>query len=87
MPEINQLHFSNQELVELMLKNANIHEGKWVISMLFGFAGGNFGPTESEMTPGAVIGVQKIGLQRATAETPPAMVVDASLVNPAPSKK
>ena len=86
MPEINQYTFSHAELVEAMIKKADVREGKWVIAITFGFGAGNFGANEEEAHPGAIVGVQKIGIQRAQADTPLSMQVDAAVVNPRQSK-
>ena len=34
MPEASQYMFTHKELVELMVKKAGIHEGKWAMSLL-----------------------------------------------------
>jgi hypothetical protein len=86
MPEANQIVFDNKELLELLLKKADVHEGKWILQIMFGFGPGNFGPTPDQMTPGVVVAVQKIGIQRATDETPVEMTIDAAVVNPPPEK-
>ena len=44
MPEVNQLFFTHKEVLELLIKKAKIHEGRWMLSTNFGFAAGNFGP-------------------------------------------
>jgi hypothetical protein len=86
MPEVNQLFFKHKEIVELLIKQAGIHEGKWVLAMNFGLSAGNFGPTLDQLNPGAVVAVLGIGLNRATPDTPDAVQVDASVVNPAGTK-
>jgi len=82
MPEINQVMFSNRELLELLIRKADVHEGRWILSVTFGFSAGNFGPTDAQMGPGAVTVIQQIGIQRAPADAPPAMGLDAAQVNP-----
>jgi hypothetical protein len=84
MPEANQYLFSHKELLELMIKKAGVHEGKWIVMANFGFSPGNFGPAPDQMTPGTVVAILQMGIQRAGAETPTEMVVDAAQVNPAP---
>jgi hypothetical protein len=86
MPEANQYLFNHKELLEVLIKQAGVHEGKWVIMASFGFSPGNFGPSPDQMAPGAVVAVLQIGIQRATSETPDAMSLDAAVVNP-PSRK
>lgn len=85
MPEANQYSFSNRELLELLIKKAGVHEGKWVLMATFGFGAANFGPTPDKMAPGAFTVINNIGIQRATAESPEEMTADASVINPSPS--
>jgi hypothetical protein len=87
MPEVNQYSFSHKELVELMIKKAGIHEGKWMMSITFGFGAINSGPTPDQMMPTGVVGVQTIGILRAPTESPEPLTVDAAVVNPASSEK
>jgi hypothetical protein len=87
MPEINQLFFNHKEILELLLKKADIHEGKWILSANFGFTAGNFGPSPDQVSPGALVVLLGVGLQRAAADTPPAIILDAATVNPRPKKK
>lgn len=85
MPEINNYSLSHRELVVLMIKELGIHEGRWLLSVNFGLTAGNFGPSEDEVIPGAVLGIQHIGIQRETPgmKGPRSLVVDAAEVNPA----
>jgi len=83
MPEVNQIFFSNKELLELLIKKADVHEGKWVLTVNFGFSAANFGPSPDQMSPGAAVAILQTGIQRAPPETPEATVMDAALVNPA----
>lgn len=82
MPEVNQLFFSHREVLELLIKKAELHEGKWMLTTNFGFSAGNFGPTVEHLSPGAIVVVLQIGLQRAAADTPEISVLDAAVVNP-----
>src|SRR5690348_4512243 len=82
MPEVNQYFFAHKELVELMIKKANIHEGKWMMVVNFAFAAVNGGPSPDEVVPTSVTGVQRIGIQQAQPDSPPGLVVDAADVNP-----
>jgi hypothetical protein len=86
MPEVNQLFFTHKEVLELLIKKAKIHEGKWMLSTNFGFAAGNFGPGPDQLSPGAIVTVIGIGLQKAASETPEAATLDASVINPGPTK-
>jgi hypothetical protein len=52
MPEVNQYLFNHKELLELMIKKADVHEGKWIVMANLGFSPGNFGPSPDQMSPG-----------------------------------
>ena len=82
MPEISQYTVKPKELTELLLKQLGIHEGQWVLMVSFGFSATNAGPEGGEILPSAIIGIQKVGLQRAEPNSPPDMIVDAATVNP-----
>lgn len=83
MPEVTQYTFKYSEVVEALIKKAGLHEGKWQLVMSFGLAGLNLGPNSAEVVPGAALAVTSVGLTKATPESPEALVLDASLVNPA----
>lgn len=82
MPEVNQYLFSRNELIELLIKSANVHEGRWMLMGNFGFSPGNYGPTPDTMVPGSVVAVLQVGILRSPPENPPEMSVDAAVVNP-----
>jgi hypothetical protein len=83
MPETSQLMFKYQEVLEALIKQAGLHEGRWQLIMVFGLAGANMGPNENEIVPGAAVAVTGIGLQKAGPESPKALTADAAAVNPA----
>jgi len=80
MPEINQYTVSPRELTELIIKSANVREGRWFLMANFGFAPGNFGPAPSQLAPGVAVIIQSLGIQRELPEAkmPPEIVVDAA---------
>jgi hypothetical protein len=82
MPETKQIAFSNKEIATLLLKDQKIHEGWWGIMFEFGFTAGAvpLPPGGDNLCPAAIIGVQKIGIQRFDAENP--IAVNAAEVNP-----
>ncbi|MGB0086538.1 MAG: hypothetical protein WBP94_14340 [Rhodomicrobiaceae bacterium] len=82
MPDINQIQFTHKELLEMLLKQAHVHEGKWVLMARFGIAPGNYGPSPDQIVPGALFTVTHMGILRATDDTPEGMWMDASIVNP-----
>jgi hypothetical protein len=87
MPEASQYSFSHKELVELMIKKTGLHEGKWMLLVTFGFGAVNSGPSPDQVMPTAVVGIQSVGIQKATTDAPESLTVDAGVVNPASSAK
>jgi len=87
MPEANQYTFRHKELLEILIKQAGVHEGRWIIMMGFGFTAGNFGPDDEHLSPGAIVGVTAVGIQKAGPDSPDGMVLDAAVVNPRPTKE
>ena len=85
MAEVDKYLFSHQEVVEALIKQQGIHDGIWSLYIEFGLAAVNAGPGPQELDPAAIIPVRKIGLKRAEEMTN--LSVDASVVNPAPTKK
>ena len=87
MPETNQYTFTHKELLELMIKQADLHEGRWVLQANFGFSAANVGPTEDQTVPSAIAALNHLGIQRATEGSPSGLTLDAAEVNPAPTKR
>lgn len=89
MAEPTQFALTHKELVELIIKNSNIHEGRWMLSVTFGFAPGNFGLSPEQLNPGTVVAISQIGIQRELPEMliPPGLMVDAAIVNPTPKRE
>jgi hypothetical protein len=87
MPEINQYVLSRTELLELLIKQNGVHEGRWMLMAVFGFSAGYFGPSPDQSVPGAVVALNQIGIQRAQVDTPKEMSLDAAVVNPDPKPK
>ena len=85
MAEPTQFLLTHRHLVELIIKDAGVHDGRWMLAVSFGLAPGNFGPSEDQLSPGAVVAINQIGIQRLVgdAAAPSSLVVDAALVNPA----
>ncbi len=80
MAESTQIAFKHTEIVELLLKKQDIHEGIWGLFIKFGLGASNVGPTDSDLNPAAIIAILEIGLQKFEKETN--ISVDASKVNP-----
>ncbi|MHB1272485.1 MAG: hypothetical protein ACYCZD_06870 [Rhodanobacter sp.] len=83
MAEINSYAFSYKDVATALLKEQNIHEGFWTVSLTLGFGVSAMGKPEAptELRPGAVILIESIGLQRAT-EKSNNLTFDAAEVNP-----
>ncbi|HEV1285562.1 MAG TPA: hypothetical protein VNU44_09630 [Bryobacteraceae bacterium] len=82
MAEATQIMFSHKELVEMMIKKQELHEGIWALSVRFGMQATSFGTSQdgSDVLPTALIPVVEIGINRAEKENN--ISVDASRVNP-----
>lgn len=80
MPEATQIAFKHREIVELLLKKQGIHEGIWGLFIRFGFGASNVGPTETDVSPAAMVSVLEIGLQKFEKESN--IAVNAAVVNP-----
>jgi hypothetical protein len=85
MPEVDQYIVTHKELVELIIKSADLHEGSWVLMVNFGLVGGNFSVSQDSVAPGAAVLVSGVGIKRVQqheAPPPPSLVVDAATANP-----
>ncbi len=80
MPEPTQFVFTHREIVELLLKKQEIHEGIWGLYVRFGLKAANVGSSPADQLPAAIVPVLEIGLQRGKEEG--ALFVDAAKVNP-----
>jgi hypothetical protein len=87
MPEVSQVMFKHQEVLEALIKKAGLHDGKWQLIVTFGFSGMNLGPSDAEMNPAAAVVITGIGLQKAAPESPPSLTLDAAVINPASTSR
>jgi hypothetical protein len=71
---------SIEELVTILIKQRDIHEGLFSLAVKFEIAVGGVGPSTESIYPGAMIGVSGFGLGKA--EKPGPRIVDAAEVNP-----
>lgn len=76
---------SMKEVAGLLVRHYGLREGLFDLLLEYQFAFGNFGPTPAQVTPGAMIGLAKLGLTRVTQLGP--LTVDASEVNPTPKSR
>lgn len=82
MPEVNQYTFSNKELLQILIKQAGVRDGRWTLLTNFGISAGSFGPTPEQVAPGITVTIGQMGIQRAASDLPEHMTEDASVVNP-----
>ncbi len=93
MAEAKQYTVTLNEIVELIIKKIDIHDGQWNLLLGLQVGVGKFGPTPEQTFPGASVAISQVGIQRVEPGTPidgpGVIVVDAAKVNPAqpPSKK
>ena len=87
MPEVDKYSFTYKEIVELLVKQAGLHDGRWQLVASFSISGTNAGPSEDQVVPAAVVGVTSMALQKAAPESPSSLTVDAAKVNPASKRR
>lgn len=85
--KVDQFQYGNRELLEMILRAANVREGRWFLIASFQLTVANFGPTPDQQFPGAAVAIQSMGAHRARPDTPVEWVVDAAYLwrNPAPA--
>lgn len=83
MAQVNQIIFTYKEIAEALVKKEGIREGLWGVYLEFGIAAANINAApDADVTPAAIVPVQRIGLQRFQEAN--SLTVDAAEVNPAP---
>ncbi len=87
MVEANQYSLTHKELLELLIKHINVHEGRWQLLFNIAVATGVLGPTPEQSFPGVMVTIPNVGIQRLAPGTatnlPGTLVADAAEVNPA----
>jgi hypothetical protein len=81
MPQPVGSPLSMRELSEVLVKHYGIHEGKFDLMIEFQIGMGAVGPDPANVTPGAMIGVSRVGLIPVDVMGP--TTVDAAIANPA----
>jgi hypothetical protein len=84
MTEAIQHSFSHEELLAILLKNAGIHEGLWMLSINFGLSATNMSNSnngEENLRPCVMAFVEHFGLMRVE-RVLKGLTLDAALVNP-----
>lgn len=82
MPDITRYDYSKKDLLILMLKDREIHEGNWVLGVKFNFTAMNIGqlPDGSDASPAGVVAVENLCLERTPEPLP--FSVNAAVANP-----
>lgn len=75
---------SMRDLTAVLVKHYGLTEGQFELFLEFQIGTGPMGPDPANLMPGAMIGISKIGLRPALAQT--MMTVDAAVANTAPAK-
>jgi hypothetical protein len=90
MPEVNNISFTLDDILVLLIKHANLHEGNWTLGVGWQIGAGNYGPTPSQTFPGVAAMLSGLGLQKLPDGPLPtiagSVAANAAKVNPAPSK-
>ena len=83
MAEIKQISYSNRDLLILMLKDQEIHNGNWVLNASFKFAAMNMGQNldGTDAAPSAIATLAGFSLEKVDESLP--FSVNAAEVNPA----
>lgn len=82
--EEQKVNFAYDEVVRALLKEKNIREGRWMITIEFGLGATMIGPNESNLRPAAILPIVSIGLTKT--EQVSNLSVDASTVSPSAAK-
>lgn len=85
MADVSQFSFPLAEIAQLMIKDAGIHEGKWVVGVEFNITVGAMGLNNTEAFPGAAVTATKLMLSayiESGPPQPPNLVFDAAVINP-----
>jgi hypothetical protein len=82
MAQPTQFMFQHSELVAILIKAQDLHEGYWMLSLSFGLGAGNIASGEGGegANPAAIVAVTGVGLQRVDKANP--LAVNAAEVNP-----
>ncbi len=82
MAEIKQIAYSNKDVLILMLKDQEVHEGHWILGSNFSFGAATMGqlPDGSDASPTAIVTLSGFNIERVLEPLP--FSLDASEVNP-----
>jgi hypothetical protein len=90
MPEPTQITFSWAEITELLIKSADIHEGRWMIVPEYMINAGILAsgpvspasPGSVQEKPGVALLMNSLQLAKAPPDGPSHLIIDAAKVNP-----
>jgi len=74
--------FNHEELMSMMLQQADVHDGLWAFSVNFKLGAGVIGASEKEVAPTGFVSVEALGIKRVPEMAP--LVFDAAKLNPKP---
>lgn len=78
MDNVSQFQFELVDVAKMLLKKEGVRDGKWTLGVNFNIATTLAGPTPDAARPTILVSVEKVILQRAEANTPSALIVDAA---------
>lgn len=73
-------NLDHKEMVEVLIKHLNLHDGIWQLNLEFGIAATNVQTGEDQVFPAALVPVNRIGLAQVEKESP--IALNATVVNP-----
>ena len=82
MAQSTQYTFSYKEVVTALIKEQNLHEGIWMLTVNFGIGATNINNPDKpdDLNPAAIVPVTGIGLHKVDEVN--ALSVDAAIANP-----
>lgn len=89
MADVNQYAVTHKELLELLIRHNNVHEGQWTLMVGMQIGTGNFGPTPEQSNPGIMATINQFGIQRilpGITPGPGSVILDAAKLNPKKKK-
>lgn len=76
------ISFTWTEVAELLIKKADVHEGRWVAIPEYSVNAGIIGQSPGDSRPGVALLLPSLQLAKADPNSPSQLVVDAAVVNP-----
>ena len=85
MPQADRHSFKLSELLEMMIKAADVHEGEWELIVNHLYGSGGFDVSETERVPSIIVAFAGVGIARLAAGVEKAknsVWADAAIINP-----